>query len=181
MRIRTNRLDFNRDILISAAIILLGIGLGYFFNDFMDNFRTSSILDPGTFYIVIFLAGLQMGVCMGLIINPDTRVGGMLILSTGLMVMVRWHTSVYSYISTFLVAIVIGVALSILSAAKIAEKSPSYISMATLTVLLLSLFYFIARLFQSGMSANVTVLAALISVFIYLGCFHLVRPKGGLK
>jgi len=181
MRIRTNRLDFNRDILISAAIILLGIGLGYFFNDFMDNFRTHSILDSGTFYIVIFLAGLQMGVCMGLIVNPDTRMGGMLILSTGLMVMVQWHTSIFSYVGTFLVAIVIGVALSILSVAEIAEKAPSYISMATLTVLFFSLIYYISQLFLSGMSANVTVLVALISAFIYMGCFHLVRPKGGLK
>ena len=165
----------HRDALILSAIILLGAGIGYFFNNFMDNFSTHPLIDYDTFYILIFLAGLQIGACTGLIINPKTRMGGILILSIASMVLMRWYDCVFPYLGSFLVAILIGVSLSILSAVGFVERAPSHISTATLTALFLLLVYYIFKLALSGMGMSVVGLAALISVFIYVGCIRLVK------
>jgi hypothetical protein len=164
-----------RDALILSALILLGAGIGYFFNNFMDNFSIYPLLDPDTFHILIFLAGLQIGTCTGLIINPKTRMGGILILSIASIVLMRWYDCVFLYLDSFLVAILISVSLSILSAVGLFEKAPSHISIVTLTALFLLLIYYIFKLALSGMGMSVVGLAALISAFVYVGCIRLVK------
>lgn len=164
-----------RDIVILFAIILLGAGLGYFFNNFSDNFRAYPVLDLETFYILILLAGFQIGACVGLIINPKTRIGGIFILSIASMALVRWHTCIFFYFTNFLIAILISVSLSMLSAVGTVEKAPSYMSMVTLTALFLMLLYYIFKLAQSELSMLLVGLAGSISVLVWIGCIHLVK------
>lgn len=169
----------NRDILVLTAIILLGICLGYFFNNFIDNFRTYPFLDSDILYVLTLLAGFQLGACVGLIINPRTRIGGIFILSIALVVLVRWHTFAFIYFSDFVIAIFISVSLSMLAKARFIEKAPTHISMVTLNFLFLILFYYIYKLSQSDMSVVIVVLAAIVSFFVWMGCISII--KGGLE
>lgn len=164
------------DIVILLTLISIGISLGYIFNDFLNNFKQEPILDSETFYILILLAGFQVGTSIGLLLNPKTKMGGILMLSIALIILLKWYTYVFFQLGIFFMAIILSVSLSTYSIVTgKGEKVPMYISGATLTSLLVFFDYYLIKLFISQGNVIIVLLVAFISTLVYIGCIKLIQ------
>lgn len=160
-----------KSFFLLIIIFLIGIGIGGLFLNLLNNYRINPILDTDTLYILIILAGFQVGACIGLIFHKETKVGGIFIFSIALTVLYGYRTCLFQYCNDFISPFIIGVPVSILLShinIKIARIIPTLV----LFFILLISFYYTYKLYQSEINILIVVFTLAISIIVYAICIY---------
>ena len=158
-----------------AVALIFGFLLVYVYSTFSEQLMVRGVLGYDFVMLLIFLIGLQIGICFGILLEEETRAIGFLLFSLFTPVAIMSG----NYIGKeFLIGLLIGVSLVSLAMLRNRLNLLPDASRILLTLFFLSLGYYLYNVFHLGADVKIIAICVVLLFGAYLGLMTVVKGSG---